>query len=164
MGKRILSTCMVLSLKSNTTPSSCMVLLLMMRSYIGVPKPGLYSTMSGVRCTFLLQEKSTKATLMSPTLSVTKVPLEVLHDSGVALLITGMLLEAPFKIKRRSPLKPKSSRTLIDLFLTISLLLLSFSCFLAQIRLELANFSFFLAQSGANFFDFSDFSYFRAFD
>ena len=33
---------------------------------------------------------------MSPTLSMTKVPLEVPHNCGVALLITGMLLEALF--------------------------------------------------------------------
>jgi hypothetical protein len=55
-----------------------------------------------------------------------KVPLEVLHDSGTALLITGMYLLDPFSKKGRSLLDPVSKRTLIVLCLTISLSLVSF--------------------------------------
>jgi hypothetical protein len=46
MIKRILPICIVFSLKSNTTPRSCIVYLPIMRSYIGAWSPGLYSTMS----------------------------------------------------------------------------------------------------------------------
>ncbi len=75
----------------------------------------------GLNSAFLLLEYSTKAISMLLTLFVTKVPLEVPHDCGTALLITGMCLEAPFFKKRRSLLDPESSRTLIVLLLTISL-------------------------------------------
>ncbi len=72
---------------------------------------------------------------------VLKVPLEVLHDSGTALLTMGMYLLDPLSKKRRSPLDSVSRRTLIVLCLTTSLLLASsggdwasFRCFLDQSR------------------------------
>ncbi len=43
------------------------------------------------------------------------MPLEVPHDSGIALLTTGMHAVDPFSKKKRSPLKPVSRRTLIVL-------------------------------------------------
>jgi hypothetical protein len=84
-----------------------------------------YSTISGRRCTFLLAEYSTKESLTSPSFLVLKVPLEVLHDSGTALLTMGMYLLDPFSKKRRSPLDPVSRTTLIVLCLTTSLSLVS---------------------------------------
>jgi hypothetical protein len=67
--------------------------------------------------------------------------LEVLHDSGTALLTTGMYLLDPFLKKGRSPLEPVSRRTLMVICLTTSLLLASsssgwatFRCFLDQFR------------------------------
>ncbi len=107
-----------LFLKSNTTPISCKVCLQMMRSYNSCRPPLGYSTISGLRCTFLLAEYSTKESSNSPTFLVLKVPLEVLRDSGTALLTMGMYLLDPFCTKRRSPLDPVSRRTLIVLFLT----------------------------------------------
>jgi hypothetical protein len=62
------------------------------------------------------------------------VPLEVLHDSGIALLTMGIYLFNPFSKKRRSLLDPVSRRTLIVLCLTISLLLVSFGGGLASFR------------------------------
>jgi len=53
---------------------------------------------------------------MSPTFVVLKVPLEVPHDSGIALLTKGMHSVDPFSTKKRSPLEPVSSRTLMVLF------------------------------------------------
>jgi hypothetical protein len=76
---------------------------------------------------------------MLPTLFVTKVPLEVPHDCGTALLITGMCFEAPFFKKRRSPLDPESSRTLL-VFLTISSLLTLLLCLTVQFWHDLAIF------------------------
>jgi hypothetical protein len=69
-----------------------------------------YSRISGCRCTFLLAEYSTKESSTSPTFLVLKVPLEVLHGFGTALLTTGMYLLDPFSKKRRSPLDPVSRR------------------------------------------------------
>ncbi len=106
MSKRISSMVMVLSLKSNTAPTSCKVCLPMIRSYNGGGPPLGYSTMSGCRCTFLLAEYSTKESSTSPTYLVLKVPLEVLHDSGTALLTMGMYLLDLYPKKRRSPLDP----------------------------------------------------------
>ncbi len=83
---------MVLSLKSNTAPISCKVCLPRIRSYSGGGPPLEYSTISRRRCTFLLAEYSTKESSTSPTFLVLKVPLEVLHDSGTALLTMGMYL------------------------------------------------------------------------
>ncbi len=105
-----------------------------------------YSMMSGCRCTFLLAEYSTKESSTSPTFLVLKVPLEVLHDSGTALLTTGMYLLDPFSKKKESPLDPVSRRTLIVLCLTISLLLMSFGGVLAFFR-------HFLDQFRPNFFN-----------
>jgi hypothetical protein len=143
MGKRISSMSMVLSLKSNTAPISCKVFLPMIRLYSSGGPPLGYSTISGRRCTFVLAEYSTKESLTSPTFLVLKVPLEVLHDSGTALLTMGMYLLDPFSKERRSPLDPVSRRTLIVFCLTISLLLVSsrggwasFRCFLDQFRLN----------------------------
>ncbi len=102
--------------------------------------PGLYSTISGLSSAFLLLEYSTKAISILPTLFVTKVPLEVPHDCGTALLITGMCFKAPFFKKRRSPLDPESSRTLIVLLLTISSLLTLLSCLTVRFRRDLAIF------------------------
>jgi hypothetical protein len=96
MGGRISSMVMVFSLKSNTVPISCKVCLPMIRSYNGGGLPWGYSTISGCRCTFLLAEYSMKESLTSPTFLVLKVPLEVLHDSGTALLTTGMYLIGSF--------------------------------------------------------------------
>jgi hypothetical protein len=72
----------------------------MIRSYSDVGPPLDYSTISGRRCTFLLAEYSRKESLTSPTFLVLKVPLEVLHDSGTALLATGMYLLDPFSKKK----------------------------------------------------------------
>ncbi len=99
MGKRISSMVMVLSLKSNMAPISCKVCLPMIRSYNCSGPPLEYSTMSGCRCTFLLAEYSTKEILTSPTFLDLKVPLEVLHGSGTALLTMGMYLLDPFSKK-----------------------------------------------------------------
>jgi hypothetical protein len=118
----------------------------MIRSYRGSGPPLEYSTMSGCRCTFLLAEYLTKESSTSPTFLVLKVPLEVLHDSGAALLTTGMYLLDHFSKKKRSPLDPVSRRTLIVLFLTISLLLVSFGG-------RSASFRHFLGQFRPNFFD-----------
>ncbi len=134
----------VLSLKSNMVPISCKVCLPMIRSYSKGGPPLEYSTMSGCRCTLLLAEYLTKESSTSPTFLVLKVPLEVLHDSGTALLTMDMYLLDPFSRKRRSPLDPVSRRTLIVLFLTISLLLVSFGG-------ELASFRHFLDQFRPNF-------------
>ncbi len=124
MGRRISSMVMVLSLKSNTAPI-CKVCLPMIRLYSGGSPPLEYSTISRHRCTFLLLEYSTKESSTSPTFLVLKVPLEVLHDSGTALLTMGMYLLDTFSKKRRFPLDPVSRRTLIVLCLAISLLLVS---------------------------------------
>jgi hypothetical protein len=51
-----------------------------------------------------------------PTLSVTKVLLEVPHNQGTTRFTTDMRFLDPFFVKRRSPLDPESSRTLIVLF------------------------------------------------
>jgi hypothetical protein len=141
MGRRISSMVMVLSLKSYTVPISCKVCLPMIRSNSGGGPPLEYSTISGRRCTYLLAEYSTKESSTSPTFLVLKVPLEVLHDSGTALLSMGMYFLDPFSKKRRSPLDPVSKRTLIVLCLAISLLLVSsgggwasFGCFSDQFR------------------------------
>ena len=48
MDRRISSICTVFSLKSNTTPNLCKVLLPMMRSYLGASTPELYSPMSSL--------------------------------------------------------------------------------------------------------------------
>ncbi len=80
---------------------------------------------AGRRRTFLLAKYSTKESSTSPTFLVLKVPLDVLHDSGTALLTMGMYLLAPFSKKKRSPLDPLPRRTLIVLCLTNSLLLVS---------------------------------------
>jgi hypothetical protein len=86
MGRRISSMVVVLSLKSNTAPISCKVCLPMIRLYNGGGPLLGYSTVSGCRCTFLLAEYSPNRSSTSPTFLVLKVPLEVLHDSGTALL------------------------------------------------------------------------------
>jgi hypothetical protein len=124
MGRRILSMLMVLSLKSNMVPISCKVCLPMIWLYNGGGPPLGYS-ISRSRCTFLLAEYSTKESLTSPTFLVLKVPLEVLHDCGTALLTTGMYLLDHFSKKRRSPLDPVSRMTMIVLCLTTSLSLMS---------------------------------------
>jgi hypothetical protein len=147
MGRRISSIVMVLSLKSNTAPISCKVCLPMIRSYNGSGPPLEYSTISGCRCTFLLAEYPTKESLTSPTFLVLKVPLEVLYDSGTALITMGMYLLDSFSKKRRSPLDPVSRRTLIAFCLTISLLLVSFSG-------NWASFRHFLDQFRPNFLRF----------
>jgi hypothetical protein len=53
-----------------------------------------------------------------------------------------MSLKAPFFMKRRSPLNPESSRTLIVLFLTISFLLALLSCLKGQFGHDLACFCY----------------------
>jgi hypothetical protein len=75
---------------------------IMIRSYNGGGPPLEYSTMPGCRCrcTLLLVEYSTKKISTSPTFLVLKVPLEVLHDSGTALLTTGMYLLDIFFLKK----------------------------------------------------------------
>jgi hypothetical protein len=87
-----------------------------------------------------------KESSISPTFFVIKVPLEVPHDSGTALFTTGMYLLDPFFKKSRSPLDPVSSRTLIVLCLTSSLLLASSGGGKATFRR-------FLDYSRRNFFD-----------
>jgi hypothetical protein len=141
MGRRISSMVMVFSLKSNTAPISCKLCLPMIRLHNGDMLPWGYSTISGHRNTFLLAKYSTKDSLMSPTILVLKVPLEVLHDFGTALFTTGMYLLDPFSKKRRSPFDPVSRRTLIVLCFTNSLSLLSsgghwapFRCVVGQLR------------------------------
>ncbi len=98
----------------------------MIRSYSGGGPPLEYSTISRHMCTFLLAEYSTKESSTSPTSLDLKVPLEVLHDSGTALLTMGVYLLDPFSKKRRSPLDPVSRKTQIVLCLAISLSLVSF--------------------------------------
>ncbi len=120
MGRRILSIVMVLFLKSRTVPMSCKLCLPIIRSYRGSLAPGSYSTISGVRYTDLLMEYSAKEMSISPTFLVWKVPLEVPHDCGAALFAYDMYFWDPFLMKRRSPLDPVSSSTLIVFFLTIS--------------------------------------------
>jgi hypothetical protein len=142
MDRRISSMVTVLSLKSNTAPISCKVYLPMIRLYSSGDPPLEYSAMSGRRCTFLLAEYLTKESSTSPTFLVLKVPLEVLHDSGTALLTMGMYLLDHYSKKRRSPLDPVSRRTLIVLCLTIQKTLVvsfgggsaSFRHFLDQFR------------------------------
>jgi hypothetical protein len=97
----------------------------MIRSHKGDGLPRGYSAISGCRCTYLFAEYSMKESSTSSTFLVLKVPLEVLHDSGTALLTMGMYLLDPFSKKRRSPLDPVSRRTLIVLCLTNSLSLAS---------------------------------------
>ncbi len=133
-------------LKSNTVPISCKVCLPMIRLYNDGGPPLEYWTISGRRCTFLLAEYLTKESSTLPTFLVLKVPLKVLHDSGTALLTTSMYLLDPFSKKRRSPLDPVSTRTLIVLCLTISLSLVSFGG-------GSASFRHFLDQFRPNFFD-----------
>ncbi len=115
MGKRILSMVMIFSLKSRTAPILCKVYLPMIRSYKDALAPALNSTISGVSQTDLLAEYSTEARLISPTFLVWNVPLKVPCDCGTALLTVGMYLLDPFLMKRRSPLDPVSSSTLIVL-------------------------------------------------
>ena len=89
------------------------VCLPMIRSYKGDGAPILYSTISGVRRTDLLAEYSIKEMSIVPTFFVWKVLLEVPNDCGTALFIVGMYFLDPFLMKRRSPLDPVSSNTLI---------------------------------------------------
>jgi hypothetical protein len=109
--------------------------------------------MSGWRQTFLLAEYSTKEISMSPTLSVTKVPLEVPHNWGTTRFTTEMRLLDPFFMKRRSPLDPESSRTLIFLVSTFSPELTLGSGILAQSEHVFLLFSSKLVQFSSNFFD-----------
>ncbi len=95
----------------------------MSRSYRGVLASVSYSFISEVRCTDLLVDYSAKEILISPTFLVRKVPLEVPHDCGTALFTRGMYFWDPFLIKRRLPLDPVSSSTLIVFSLTIRPLL-----------------------------------------
>ena len=111
--------------------------------------------MSGVKWIDLLSEYSTKERVTSPTLFVLKVPFEVPHDCGTARFIVGMYFWDPFRTKRRSPLNPVSSNTLIFFCLTISLSLVSptllltplwrfkglFRCFFFEFSLLLCLFS-----------------------
>jgi hypothetical protein len=90
---------------------------------------------------------------MSPTLSVTKVLLEVPHDWGATRFTTEMHLLDPFFMKRRSPLDPESSRTLIVLFFTFSPELTLGSGVLAQSKRVFLLFSSKLVQFSFNFFD-----------
>ncbi len=124
-----------------------------MRSYIGAWSPGIYSTMSSWRRTFLLAEYSTKEIPMSPTLSVMKVPLEVPHDWGTTRFTMEMHLLDLFFMKRRSPLDPESSRTLIVLFLTYIAELTLGSDFLAQSGHVFLLFSSKLVWFSSNFFN-----------
>ncbi len=92
MGKRISLIVVVFSLKSSTVLRSCKVCLPIIRSYNSGMSPQRCSIMSGHRHTLLLSEYSTNESSTSPTFLVLKVPLEVLHDSGTALITTGMYL------------------------------------------------------------------------
>jgi hypothetical protein len=62
------------------------------------------------------------------------------HDCGTALFIVGMYFLDPFLMKRRSPLDPVSSNTLIVFCLTISLLLTLLTGFLSPFRCILDQF------------------------
>ncbi len=124
-----------------------------MRSYIGAWSLGLYSTMSSWRRTFLLAEYSTNKISMLPTLSVMKVPLEVPHDWGTTRFTIEMCLLDPFFTKRRSPLDPESSRTLIVLFLTYNPELTLGSGILAWSERVFLLFSIKLVQFSSNFFN-----------
>ncbi len=73
----------------------------------------------------MLMDYSAKEMSISPTFLVRKVPLEVPNDCGAALFVYGMYFWDPFVMKRRSPLDPVSSSTLIVFFFTISPLLAS---------------------------------------
>jgi hypothetical protein len=90
---------------------------------------------------------------MSPTLSVTKVPLEVPHDCGTTRFATEMhLLDSSF-ITRRSPLDPESSRTHIVLFLIFRPELTLGSGYLAQSERVFLLFIPKLLLFSSNFFD-----------
>jgi hypothetical protein len=90
---------------------------------------------------------------MSPTLSMTKVPLEVPHDWGTTCFTTEMHLLDPFFMKRRSPLDPELSRTLTVLFLTYSQELTLGSGISAQLEHVVLLFSIKLVRLSSNFFD-----------
>ncbi len=139
--------------KSNFTPRLCIVCLPIMMLCIGAWSPGLYLAMSGWRRTFLLAEYSTKEISMSPTLSVTKVSLEVPHNWGTTRFTTEMHLLDPFFHERMSPLDPESSRTLIVLFLTFNPELTLKSGVLVQSEHVFLLFSSKLVQFSSNFFN-----------
>ncbi len=118
-GKRISSMVMVFSLKSKTVPISCKVCLPMIRLYNDGALPFGCTTISASNAL----ASRVLHSLILPSFDVLKVLLEVLHDSRTALFAMGMFLVDPFSMKRRSPLKPVSWRTLIAFSLTNSLLL-----------------------------------------
>jgi hypothetical protein len=154
MGKRISSIGIVFSWKFNFTPRLCILCLPNMRSYIGAWSPGLYSTISGRRQTFLLAEYSTKEISMSPTLSVMKVPLEVPLTQRQPVLQWKCVYWTLFFIKRRSPLDPESSRTQFVLFLTFCQELTLGSGLLVQSEHVFLPFCSKLVLFSSNFFDF----------
>jgi hypothetical protein len=114
MGRRISSIVIVFSWKSNFTPRSCIVCLLVMRSYIGA-------------CIFY--NVWLKADLL-PGQVLHKRDFNVTHpvcDKGAIgsaprlrdnPSYNGHAFTGPFFMKRRSPLDPESSRTLIVLLST----------------------------------------------
>ncbi len=89
---------------------------------------------------------------MSPTLSVTKVPLEVPHDWETTRFTTEMHVLDLFFIKWRSPLDPESSRNLIVLFWTFIPELTLGSGVLARPEHVFLLFSSKLLQFSSNFF------------
>jgi len=110
MGKQILSIVTVLVWQSNTIPNSCIVFLPMIRSNLGASP--WYSTISGVKCTFLLLEKSKNVRSTTPTLLVVKAPLEVVHFRWPpSFLLMVMFGRDPFFMKIRSSLNPVSNKT-----------------------------------------------------
>ncbi len=111
-----------------------------------------YIVTAGHCRTFLLAEYSTKEILISPTLTVMKVPLEVPHNWGTARFTMDMRLLDPFFMKRRSTLDTESSRTLIVLFLTFSPELMLGSGVLAQSERVFLLFSSKLVQFSSNYF------------
>ncbi len=155
MGKRISSIVIVLSWKSNFTPRLCIVCLPVMRSYIGAWSSRLYSTISGWRRTFLLAEYSTKEISM---LHVAHIVCDKSAIGSAPRLRDNPLhnwnaFTGPFFMKRRSPLDPESSRTLIVLFLTYGPELTLGSGALAQSERVFLLFSIKLVQFSSNFFN-----------
>jgi hypothetical protein len=90
---------------------------------------------------------------MLPTLSVTKLLLKVPHDLGTTRFTIEMHLLDPIFMKRRSPLDPELSRTLIVLFLTFSPELKLGSGILVRFEHVFLHFSSKLVQFSSNFFD-----------
>jgi hypothetical protein len=150
MGKRISSIVIVLSWKSNFTPRLSMVCLPTMRSCIGAWSPGLYVQLKvDLLADRVLHKRDYNvAHLVCDKGAIGSAPR--LRDNQ---LHNGNAFTRPFFMKRRSPLDPESSRTLIVLFLTYSPELTLGSGVLAQSEHVFLLLSIKLVQFSSNFFN-----------